>query len=388
MFMKQVVSIVLNLCLGLFLADALVSLLDDTLVLLFGSHLISAGRALLAFLTLLMGLLVYGLMGLSPLVPKRFFLPVALFNYLVILALLPLAIYFYGRLEWIAWAISLGQVVLGLGLLWLMGGWKPRWPLVEEKHLGSCRFSWPNLLGFVLVNGLVLLPATVAYVLLCVALAVAHLSDGFLVLRPDGLTVRVREYAGEDGRRVRLIPMVHVGNAGFYQQISQSFPSNSIILMEGVMDSQGLLTNELTYERMATAVGLEEQEQKFEPVQGELVPADVDISQFSTNTIGFLNLVTLVHSQGLNARNARQVMLYRPPPRFEAELFEDLIVKRNRRVLDEIQARLAEYENIMVPWGAAHIPGIARELQKSGFRLVETREYQVIRFGPAPKKAP
>jgi len=34
----------------------------------------------------------------------------------------------------------------------------------------------------------------------------------------------------------------------------------------------------------------------------------------------------------------------------------------------------------MVPWGAAHMPGIAREIIKSGFHLAETREYMVIRF--------
>jgi hypothetical protein len=33
-----------------------------------------------------------------------------------------------------------------------------------------------------------------------------------------------------------------------------------------------------------------------------------------------------------------------------------------------------------VPWGAAHMPGIAREILKSGFHLAETREYVVIRF--------
>ena len=34
----------------------------------------------------------------------------------------------------------------------------------------------------------------------------------------------------------------------------------------------------------------------------------------------------------------------------------------------------------MVPWGVAHMPGIARELRKAGFWLDDTQEYMVIQF--------
>jgi hypothetical protein len=34
----------------------------------------------------------------------------------------------------------------------------------------------------------------------------------------------------------------------------------------------------------------------------------------------------------------------------------------------------------MVPWGVAHMPGVAREIQKAGFHLQEIHEYVVIRF--------
>jgi hypothetical protein len=49
----------------------------------------------------------------------------------------------------------------------------------------------------------------------------------------------------------------------------------------------------------------------------------------------------------------------------------------------EIQTRLLHWENIIVPWGAAHMPEIAREIQKAGFRLHEHREYVAIRFRSA-----
>jgi hypothetical protein len=46
----------------------------------------------------------------------------------------------------------------------------------------------------------------------------------------------------------------------------------------------------------------------------------------------------------------------------------------------EIQHHLQSSDNLMVPWGAAHMPGIAKGIQKAGFHLAETREYVVIPF--------
>ena len=131
----------------------------------------------------------------------------------------------------------------------------------------------------------------------------------------------------------------------------------------------------------STSLGLSEQVEEFRPTRGEMVSADVDVEQFAPSTIGLLNLTMLFHTRGVNAGNVLMLMQYSPPPHFEDQLFEDLLRKRNRRLLEELQARLPQTENIIVPWGAAHIPEIAKEIQKSGFRLDETREYVVIRFG-------
>jgi hypothetical protein len=52
-----------------------------------------------------------------------------------------------------------------------------------------------------------------------------------------------------------------------------------------------------------------------------------------------------------------------------------------------MQRRLSETENIVVPWGAAHMPEIAREIQKEGFRLAEAKDYKVIKFGSARRRS-
>ena len=82
-----------------------------------------------------------------------------------------------------------------------------------------------------------------------------------------------------------------------------------------------------------------------------------------------------------------KLLQYSPPPHFEGQLFKDLLGKRNRHLLAEIQSWLAQSENIVVPWGVAHMPEIAKEIQKSGFRLAEARDYQAIRF-PHVKEKP
>jgi hypothetical protein len=157
--------------------------------------------------------------------------------------------------------------------------------------------------------------------------------------------------------------------------------------MEGVSDEKGLLTNRISYHRMAKSLGVAEQQKEFKPSHGEIVRADVDVEQFTTNTIGFLNLLMLVHSKGLNAEILMQMIQFSPAPGFEQELFGDLLGKRNRQLVEELRSRLSQSETFVVPWGAAHMPEIAREIQKLGFRLAEARDFTAIRFRSAGKQS-
>lgn len=372
----------LSLYLGLFVADATISLADATWTALSGFHFLPVFGGLLSFLGWLMAGLIYGLMALTPMIPKRIFLPLTLFNPAAMLAAIPLAIFFYDRLQLIGWAVSACQAILGLFVFCrVAGGFKFRWPVFAVDQFNPRAFSWANLAGFLAITLCVLLPAGLLYLAFNAALAVDHFSEGFVSLRPGGISVQVRKYVRDDGKVIELFPMAHVADAGFYRQVSQTFPTNSLILMEGVSDDQNLLTNKITYRRMARSLGLAEQREEFNPGRGKQVRADVDIGEFSAETIGFLNLVMLVHAWGVNPDVLIQLARYSPPPHFEERLFADLLARRNRHLLGEIQARLPETDNLMIPWGAAHMPGIAREIQRTGFRLVETREYQVIRFG-------
>jgi hypothetical protein len=386
---RQVLVILLSVCLGLFLADAVVSLLDDSLILLLDTHVLTGARAVVSLLALLIALVIYGLMALTPMIPKRLFLPVTLFNPVVALGIIPLFIYFHNRSQQISWVISLGQLLFGLAILCLVqGGLRLRWPLVPAKLFNPRRFSWLNLAAFLLVNLVVLLPAAGIYLFLCASLALNHFSDGFLSLRPGGFTVQERKYTRADGKTIQLYPMSHIGEPDFYSKLAQSFPSNSIILMEGVTDDRNLLTNKITYKRMATSLGLAEQHEAFKPAGGRMVRADVDVDEFSQDTIGLLNLAMLIHSRGLNIQTLLELLQFSAPPHYEQQLIDDLLHKRNQHLLQELRARLPETDQIIIPWGAAHMPELAAEIQKAGFRQTGTREFTAIRFRHAETPKP
>ncbi len=387
--LPRFIAIVLSLGLALFLADALFSFLDESLGLFFNLHFLTGFRGIFFAVGLLSSLAIYFLMALTPMVPKRFFVPVALFNPLAAIAVLPCAIYSFQRLPLVSWAVSLCEVIVALIILALIrSGLKPGSPLVPVvplEKLNARRFSWSNLLLFLLANLFLLAPAVIIYLLLCAGMATSHFSEGFLKLRPGGFTVQARKYVRSDGKTIELFPMAHIGDSGFYQKIAQSFPTNSIILMEGVSDENNLLTNKISYNRAATSLGLSEQQKEFRPTRGEVMPADVDIGDFTTNTIGFLNLVMKIHSRGVNLENLLQILQYSPAPDFQRELFDDLLHKRNRHLLGEIHSHLDDTENLVIPWGVAHMPEVSREIQKDGFSLTNTTDYRVIRFGSGRK---
>ncbi len=335
----------LSLCLGLFLADAAVSLADDSLIVLFDLHALAAIRGVIFFFCVFLSTVVYLSMGITPLVPKRIFLPLTLFSLIALLLLFPAMIYLFDWLPQVSWVISLVQIIFALGLLcWVQGGLKFRWPLLPENFLGKRGFSGLNLLWFGLGNIFILMPVVLVYLAVCSAMAVNHFSDGFLSLRPGGLRVKVRTYVRADGKTIQLVPMSHVGESEFYRGLSESFPTNAIVLMEGVTDHQNLLTNRITYKRMASSLGLSEQQKEFKP-RGEMVQADVDVAQFSTNTLSLLNLIMFVHANGMNDKSVSKLTEFVSPPHFEKELFDDLLRKRNRHLVAEINTRLADSDS-------------------------------------------
>jgi len=377
--LQQALALLLSLCLALFVGDAVLSFVDQTLTSLIDVRIFSGLRALVALAALVSGIGLYVLMGLTSAVPKRLFLIVALFSPLSLLALIPFVIYQTRWLDMLGWGVTVLQVTLAIILVYRTAGGL-HWPLIKPDMLGKPRFSWLYTGGFVAANLVVLLPLTLAYIFLCTSLAIGHYSEGFVSLRPSGLLVQTRHYVDQGGKTVDLVPMSHIADSRFYHQVTSSFPSNSVVLMEGVSDRYSLLTNRLTYKRAAKKLGLAEQQQEFKPTEDvEWASADVDVSDFSKQTIGFLNMVSLLYQKGLTHETLP--ILFQPtPPGFQELLIDDVLHKRNQHVLKEIDRHLTEREHVVIPWGAAHMPGIAHELEQRGFHLTKTHTIPAISF--------
>lgn len=384
---RELLLFLLNIFLWFFFADAVLSVADDAAALVSPERATAAPRLIIGIFTILLGLLVYALMALTPAIPKKFFLPLKLFFPATQIACIPTFFYFYHHLPFVALVLSLIQMVFAVMMLaWIGRGRKIQFAALTDGQLGARLFSWKNSVVFVLLNGIFFL-LVITGIAASVAWTIEHFSEGFMKLRPSGMSVRVSTYERGDGKKVTLYPMGHVADAAFYRKLSQDFPSNSVVLMEGVTDEKNLLTNGISYARMARKLGLSEQHQEFKPV-GRLVRADVDVSEFSSDTIAVLNLVMLIHAKGLSWERLQPVMNYVQPDNLENMLFDDLLHKRNRHLLSELQRRLTDDAIFVIPWGAAHMPEIAHEVQKLGFRQTATEDVMIVRFRSKNSVAP
>lgn len=377
---KAAVAGFLSLTLAVFLGSAVVALASDSLILFLDNHALEIAAAWLGLVALLMTMAIYGLMALTPMVPKRFFLPLAVCGPLTALAALPLLIYHHQQSAWIAWGMSLVQVVVAFAVIRrLAGSWKFRWPLIATNQLETPGFRWKNTVGFAAVNLLVVLPAVAIYVAGCSMVAVSHFTDGFVSLRPSGVTMQMRKYTRDDGKTVELVPMSHIGEAEFYQTLSASFAPTAAVLMEGVSDKEHLLSDKVGYGKTAKDLGLAEQQIVFKP-QGELVPADVDLAQFSKTSLDYLKKTMELHAKGINAATLT-ALTETPPSDLPEKLLHDLLTLRNEHLLRVMEERLKTSDHIIVPWGAAHMPGISAGVLKAGFRLQDKEDHVAIRFG-------
>ncbi len=377
---RPVLSAVLNLVLILFLASGAVSLVSDSIFLLWGRSDLLPLAGLLSALMLLAGLATYVLLALIPGIPKRFFLPVSLYLPVSGVAVLPLLVFFHTHLALIAWLVSLSQVVVGwLILRALQGGSRICWPLFPMARIPEKGFRWGNLIGVTATGFLIILPALLLYTVVTAKLAVDHFSDGFVALRPSGISMQVRKYSRDDGRMITLVPMSHVGAPDFYQKLAASFPTDSVVLMEGVTDKSKVVNTHSDYSKMAAVIGGVEQTKVFKP-QGEIVAADVDMSSFAPETVEMLKSAMLIHAKGFTPETLSKMMKW-TTPEMEKRLMHDILTRRNQHLLGVIRDRLANPAEIIVPWGAAHMPEIAREIHKLGFRVIETKDYTAIRFG-------
>ncbi len=252
--------------------------------------------------------------------------------------------------------------------------------LFKSKQLHACEFSLARTLKATFLKLFVLLPLLLVYLVGSAQLMVTKLSAGFLQLDMKGLHTESRTYE-LDGHKIHLLPTVHIGSSGFYEQITSKLSAEGTVLLpEGVTDKNGLLKNQLDYTAPADSIGLAAQP-RLTPKKASLVehPCDVDISEMSAETVAILNAVAkaIQAASDKNTLGALTAMSEIGEPDMN-HLIADVLELRNAHVIQGLKQVLGNYEHIVIPWGAAHMPGIEREVIKLNAHLIESHRNTVF----------
>ncbi len=231
----------------------------------------------------------------------------------------------------------------------------------------------------------VLFPFAVLYVGWSCNVMVNWRTHGFLHLNLQSLKAEARTYE-RDGKKVYLLPTMHVASPSFYSKLMEGLPSQKCVLLpEGVSDRKGLLKARWSYAGPAKSAGLSVQPDFSRKTPNtELRVCDADISEFSASTTEILNTVA-THLQrwgegdllgaldGLSKCNFQKKDL--------KQLQQDVLELRNAKVLTAIRKSLPTCDHVLVPWGALHMPGIEAALLKEGFQRSAGREIEMLAWG-------
>ncbi len=348
-------------------------------------------RPIVGWIVLAGAVSIYAAMAFDRRLPKRLLLPPTLFViWTGLCGGFPLAFLLPGDApRFLGWA----QLVLAVGLL------------LEHLRPSSSRdgpiFSWKNLAIFTVATVAALPFVLAAAAVNALGTGMESSTGGYLKLRPSGLLLEERELA-KDGKRVRLVSMMHIGAREYYENVQASLPANgrAIVLLEGISDDKDLLKSRFSYSKIARMLGLAAQEssplQRSAPARTggndspappvgklEYRRADLDVSAFRPTTIRYINAVgglfenptldTLVHA----LRDDDSPLGY---PGIDQIVMNDILNKRNAHLVDAINAALRTHETLIVPWGALHLPFIEDTLKKQGFQETNRVDRPVVRF--------
>jgi hypothetical protein len=368
-----------NTLVGASAADALLSLLDEVVRAATGATWLALPRSALAQLVVIGMATSVPVMLVTPRLPIAVFGPLALVTLWLALGAAPLQLWISSP-EWLGIAgclIQLVAVALAFALIRRRtGSW---W--FSDADSGVPAFAWRRSLGLgaVLVT---LGPIAVAgYFALAVSTWVEVATRGFIDFGLAGVSLADRHYE-RAGQEIRLVGMMHLGDAEAYRAIVRTFSHEStIVLAEGVSDRDSRLVEQLEYGRAARALGLAPQQDLREyltdPAEPEQGPAkwpvvrhaDVDTSAFSPSTIAWIRWASRIWDAPDLVAALQELLagVRGGDPAELAQLQAEILDLRNQNLTRELERALTEYRRVVVPWGALHLPAIEQTVLGWGF---------------------
>ena len=289
---------------------------------------------------------------------------------------------------------TLNILLVAIAVLYLV------WLFLKPSHFyGRPRFRWQHsavsLVSWMGINAL-----SFFTVLLGVAATVDEISSGFVQITPKGIFF-TEKILQKDEHRVHLIALAHIGESDFYRDLQTSFrqpiDGDRLILTEGVTDEGNLLPTGFksgnTYGGFAKQLGLEEQksfagqndaESKINGAHLSTVTfmnADIDISELKPVHLDLLiTLLKTMESGDLIESLITSFDIQISSEELEDFLLEGLIGQRNEHLMTIFETAHRDFEEIYVPWGAAHLPDLERRFLSEGFSLMSKKKRLGIRF--------
>lgn len=345
---------------------------------------------------LLLVLMAIPLLGTTNRLAPSVFLPLVASTIWIAFGALPLP--FLGTPLEIARFVVAGQVGLALAAFVRIrdlregAGW-----LFPEEAFSEPRFSGRYLATYCVASVASVAAIVVGLVVVGVATVVASIewaTNDFVRFNAHGIALSERTYElavdplANDAdplkrRRIRLVGMMHIGENEAYRSLFRDLDDASrlsIVLMEGISDADRLLEEPLSYRALADFLGVDEQgsiedyvSSKARDMEGPpsgptFVTADLDLNDFDPATVEWLREVGRLYSG--ESGWAHLVSIYRElrrHPERSATIVHDVIDRRNRNLVAWIRASRINYREIIVPWGALHLPGIETAIVEMGF---------------------
>ena len=107
--------------------------------------------------------------------------------------------------------------------------------------------------------------------------------------------------------------------------------------------------------------------------------ADLDLGELSRDTQEFLERIgRALNSDRMVPAMQQMVADYTDRPEVLRTIEHDIIHLRNQHLLDEMTLALEDYQRVVVPWGALHLPYIEAAITGWGFEPANSTRYRLI----------
>lgn len=360
---------------------------------------LSVLSSLFVSIVALLSALLFVCLGFNRNLSKRVLLPQIFLLFWILSGLWPLSTVL-GHYQALMLAAA-GQFLCGIVVLFYTRHHKSL--LQSKERFSSQGFHLGSFLRFWAAS-LLIFPVFLLFFGFSLATSyVDRTSGGFVRLGVDGLYMTERTYS-RDATKIRLASMIHIGDQRYYDELAESMVSEkTLVLAEGVSDQSGLLREKFSYGGIADFLGLSAQEEMqidgrvidarqlarddfrgSENGQPDITRADIDLRDFSRQTIAFINTLgsCLLNNNSFvdGFKCFNQWAQENMTPESNEIIMNDLVTKRNLVVLGHLASALNKYDTIVVPWGALHMVGIEAAVIDQGFTLLDSHERRSIDF--------